>query len=198
MRRTLERQELQRIPGSFGDPVRVLQNFPGVARAPFIGGQLIVRGANPSQTLTYLDGVEIPALFHLGGGPSVISAEFIDKIDFYPGGFGARYGRAVGGAVDVSTRRGASDTWHGSLKIDLQDTGLFLEAPLTDKISVAGSVRRSYIDALLPLVLPQDPNGGALHGVQGGHPAAELPLAARRAHVRRACAQPGRERRAFR
>ena len=162
VRRTLERNELQKIPGSFGDPVRVLQNFPGVARAPFILGALIVRGANPGQTLTYLDGVEIPALFHLGGGPSVISSEFIDKIDFYPGGFGARYGRAVGGAVDVSTRRGASDTWHGSLKIDIQDTGLFLEAPLTDEISVAGSVRRSYIDALLPLVLPQDPNGGAL------------------------------------
>lgn len=162
VRRTLERQELQKIPGSFGDPVRVLQNFPGVARAPFILGVLIVRGANPGQTLTYLDGVEVPALFHLGGGPSVISSEFIDKIDFYPGGFGARYGRAVGGAVDVSTRRGASDTWHGSLKIDLQDTGLFLEIPLTDEISIAGSVRRSYIDALLPLVLPKDPNGGAL------------------------------------
>lgn len=162
VRRTVERSELQKVPGSFGDPVRVLQNFPGVARAPFVLGTLIVRGANANQSLTYLDGVEIPLLFHLGGGPSVISSEFIDRIDFYPGGFGARYGRAVGGAVDVSTRRGASDTWHGSLKIDLQDTGVFLEAPLTDEVSVAGSLRRSYIDAILPLVLPQDPNGGAL------------------------------------
>ena len=162
VRRSIERAELQKVPGSFGDPVRVLQNFPGVARAPYISGALIVRGASPAQTLTYLDGVEIPLLFHLGGGPSVISSEFIDKIDFYPGGFAARYGRAVGGAVDVTTRQGATDTWHGALKIDLQDAGLFLEIPLTENISVAGSLRRSYIDAILGLVLPKDPNGGTL------------------------------------
>ncbi len=162
VRRTLERAELQKIPGTLGDPVRVLQNFPGVARAPFAGGQLIVRGAAPDETLTYLDGVEIPLLFHLGGGPSVVNAEFLDRIDFYPGGFGARYGRAVGGAVDVATRKGAKDTWHGSAKIDILDTGLFVEAPIVKGVSAAVAVRRSYVDALLPLVLPKDPEGGTL------------------------------------
>ena len=162
VRRSLERQELQKIPGTFGDPVRVIQNFPGVARAPFLSGQLIVRGAKPSQTLTFMDGVEIPLLYHLGGGPSVINGEFLDKIDFYPGGFGARYGRAVGGVVDVATRRGAVDTLHGVLKIDIQDASLFVEAPITDTISLAVAGRRSYIDALLPLVLPKDPEGGTL------------------------------------
>lgn len=160
--RSLSRTELQKIPGTFGDPIRVIQNFPGVARAPFFGGQMVVRGANPNQTLFFLDGVQVPLLFHLGGGPSVISAEFIDKIDFFPGGFGARYGRAVGGVVDVSTRKGSADTWHVVANADFQGAAAFVEAPITDKISVAGSVRRSYIDALLPLVLPKDPEGGTL------------------------------------
>ncbi|PTL77840.1 TonB family protein [Vitiosangium sp. GDMCC 1.1324] len=162
VRRTLERQELQKVPGTFGDPIRVIQNLPGVARAPFISGQLIVRGAAPDQTLTYFDGVQVPLLYHLGGGPSVLNAEFIDKVDFYPGGFSSRYGRAVGGVVDVSTRKGASDTLHGSAKVDLLDSGFFLEAPVTDGISVAGAARRSYVDVLLPLVLPEDPEGGTL------------------------------------
>ena len=162
VRRTLERAELQKVPGSFGDPIRVIQNFPGVARAPFLGGQLIVRGAAPSQTLTFLDGVEIPLLFHLGGGPSVVNGEFLERIDFYPGGFGARYGRAIGGVIDVATRKGAADTWHGSAKVDLLDSSLFFEAPLTEGVSVAAAARRSYIDAILPLVLPKDPNGGGL------------------------------------
>jgi TonB family protein len=162
VRRTLERAELQRIPGTFGDPVRVIQNLPGVARAPFVSGALIVRGAAPDQTKTLFDGVEIPLLFHLGGGPSVVNAEFLDRVDFYPGGFGARYGRAVGGIVDVASRKGATDTWHGSLKVDLLDTGLFLEAPVAEGVSAAVAARRSYIDALLPLVLPDDPEGGAL------------------------------------
>jgi hypothetical protein len=162
VRRTLERQELQRVPGTFGDPVRVLQNMPGVARAPYLSGALIVRGAAPDQTLTFLDGVEIPLLYHLGGGPSVVNAEFLDRVDFYPGGFGARYGRAVGGIVDVATRKGAVDTWHGSVKADFLDSGFFVEAPVAPGVSVAAAARRSYIDVLLPLVLPQDPQGGSL------------------------------------
>ncbi|MHB8878770.1 MAG: TonB family protein [Myxococcaceae bacterium] len=162
VRRTLERRELQRVPGSFGDPVRVLQNFPGVARAPFVLGTLIVRGASPAQTLTFLDGVKVPILYHFGGGPSVVNSEFLDRIDFFPGGFGAHYGRAVGGIVDVGTRRGASDTYHGSVKVDLQDTSVFFEAPLAPGVSIAGAARRSYIDGLLPLVMPKSPDGGSL------------------------------------
>lgn len=162
VRRTLSRAEIQKIPGTFGDPIRVVQNFPGVARAPFGLGQLIVRGANPNQTLTFFDGVEIPLLFHLAGGPSIVNGEFLDRVDFFPGGFGARYGRAVGGVVDVSSRRGAADTWHGVAKVDLLDASLFVEVPLGKDVSVAVSARRSYIDALLPLVLPKDPQGGSL------------------------------------
>lgn len=153
VRRTVTRDEVQKIPGTFGDPLRVIQNFPGVARAPFGLGQLIVRGANPNQTLTFFDGVQIPLLFHLGGGPSVVNSEFLDKIDFFPGGFGARYGRAVGGVVDVSSRKGASDTWHGVAKVDLLDASLFVEAPITKDVSVAVAARRSYVDALLPVAI---------------------------------------------
>ncbi|SEU32160.1 TonB family protein [Stigmatella erecta] len=156
VRRTVSREEAQKTPGTFGDPVRVLQTLPGVARAPFIAGDLLVRGSNPGQTATLMDGVGIPILFHLLGGPSVVNAEFLDTLDFYPGGYGSQYGRAVGGVVDVTTRKGASDTLHGSVKVDFLDAGFFLEAPVAPGISVAASARRSYIDALLPLVLPEE------------------------------------------
>ena len=162
VRHTLDRAEIQRIPGSFGDPIRAVQNFPGVARAPFVAGQLIVRGATPSETNTQMDGVSIPLLYHLGGGPSVVNAEFLNKVDFYPGGFGTRYGRAIGGIVDVETRKGARDTAHGVFKIDPLDASAFVEAPLGGSVSVAGAVRRSYVDALLPFFLPKDSNGGTL------------------------------------
>ncbi|MFP2924272.1 TonB-dependent receptor plug domain-containing protein, partial [Pyxidicoccus sp. 3LG] len=156
VRRTVTREEAQKTPGTFGDPIRVIQALPGVARAPFISGELIVRGSNPGQTATMMDGVRIPILFHLLGGPSVVNAEFIDQLDFYPGGYGSQYGRAVGGIVEVGTRKGAADTLHGSAKIDLMDAGFFLESPITDGISVAAAARRSYVDTLLPLVLPED------------------------------------------
>jgi TonB family protein len=156
VRRTITRQEAQKTPGTFGDPIRVIQALPGVARAPFTSGELLVRGSNPGQTSTMMDGVRIPILFHLLGGPSVVNAEFIDQLDFYPGGYSSEYGRAVGGIVEVGTRKGAADTLHGSVKVDLLDAGFFLESPISDGISVAAAARRSYVDTLLPLFLPQD------------------------------------------
>ncbi|WP_240359090.1 TonB family protein [Pyxidicoccus trucidator] len=155
VRRTITREEAQKTPGTFGDPIRVIQALPGVARAPFISGELLVRGSNPGQTATMMDGVSIPILFHLLGGPSVVNAEFIDQLDFYPGGYGSQYGRAVGGIVEVGTRKGAADTFHGSVKVDVLDAGFFLETPVSDGISVAAAARRSYIDTLLPVFLPK-------------------------------------------
>jgi TonB family protein len=153
----LEREELLKVPGSMGDPVRALQNLPGIARMPYLGGQLVIRGAYPNQTGAYMDGVEIPLLFHFLGGPSVVNPEFLDALDFYPGGFGPRYGRAIGGIVNARTRRGGEEDLHGSFKVDLIDSAAFVEAPLSTKLSVAASARRSYIDALLPSAIP---NGG--------------------------------------
>ena len=154
-RRTLVREELQSVPGTMGDAIRVIHNLPGVARSAYLGGQMVVRGASPAETGSYMDGVEIPLLFHFFGGPSVINPEFIDRIDFLPGGFGPRYGRATGGIIDAHTRRGTAEGIHGSFKIDLVDAALFLEAALGEKTTIALAARRSYLDAILAAVTPE-------------------------------------------
>src|SRR5207245_276428 len=66
-RTTLEREEITRIPGAGGDALRSIQNLPGVARAPFLSGALIVRGAAPADTQVFADGSGIPLLYHFGG-----------------------------------------------------------------------------------------------------------------------------------
>jgi TonB family protein len=151
---TLQRAELQKVPGAFGDPLRVLQTLPGVARAPFGLGLLLVRGSSPNDTGVYFDGIQLPLLYHFGGGPSVVNPELVDRIDFYPGGFGGEYGRAIGGIVDVSPRDVALDGLvHASAKVDLIDAALYVSAPITEGLAVSVSGRRSYVDALLGLVL---------------------------------------------
>ena len=35
---TLSREEVKKIPGTFGDPIRVLENLPGLAKLPLFGG----------------------------------------------------------------------------------------------------------------------------------------------------------------
>ncbi len=155
-RRTLQKQELQTVPGTFGDPLRVLQNMPGMARAPYISGALLVRGAQPQDTQVMIDGVPIPLLYHFAGGPSVVNAAFIDRIDFFPGAYGAKYGRALAGIVDVGIRPPEPKRLHGLVDIDLLDSGFYVETPLSSTKnhgSVAVAARRSYIDVFLPPLL---------------------------------------------
>ena len=159
-RRTLQRQQLTSVPGTFGDPVRVIQTLPGVARTPFGLGFLLIRGSNPDDNAVFIDGHRVPLLFHFLGGPSVLNADLLESIDLYPGGYPARFGRAHGGVVSIDTRAAKADGIHGSADIDLLDAGGYLRAPIAKGVAAAIAGRRSYIDALLPLVLPE-PEPGA-------------------------------------
>lgn len=122
-RRTLVREQLTTVPGTFGDPIRVIQSLPGLARTPFVTGFLLIRGSNPDDSGVFFDGHRVPLLFHFLGGPSVLNAEFVGQIDLYPGGFPARYGRSIGGIVSVDSRSSKSEGVHGSVDIDLLDAG---------------------------------------------------------------------------
>ncbi|MEI9942039.1 MAG: TonB-dependent receptor [Pseudomonadota bacterium] len=166
-RRTIERREIDRIPGTSGDALRSIQSLPGVARPPGLAGLLIVRGSAPTDTQVYVDGGLVPMVYHFGGLSSVVPTELLDKIDFYPGNFSARFGRVSGGIVDVGLRTPdtqctgpygvATDRkgcFHGMAQIDMIDGRLMLQGPLPMKdwtFAVAG--RRSWIDAWLKPVL---------------------------------------------
>jgi TonB family protein len=152
-KRTLEKREINRIPGTNGDALRSIQNLPGVARPPGLAGLLIVRGAAPQESNIYVDGTLVPIVYHFGGLSSVIPTEMLDKIDFYPGNFSAYYGRVTGGIVDVGVRdpqvkkNGAP---HALFQADLIDARGLIEAKIADtgwNFTLAG--RRSYVDVWL-------------------------------------------------
>jgi TonB family protein len=153
-KQTLSKVELTTVPGTIGDPLRVVQSLPGVARAPYGLGVLIVRGANPNDTGAFVDTVGVPHLYHFLVGPSVIAANLVEKLDFYPGGFGARYGRFSGGLVDVTLRDEVGKQLHGAVDINVLDSSVYVEGPVGGGVRGSASIRRSYIDTLLPLFIP--------------------------------------------
>ena len=150
-RRTISMNEVRRIPGTFGDPIRVIQNLPGAARSPFGSGLLIIRGANPEDTGVYVDGIRIPIIYHLGGYSSVLSPDLIESVDYLPGGYGVQYGRTLGGAVDVTTKREAPEQHHITWSTDLLDSGGLYEGRLGEKGNhhVGVAARRSYVDLVI-------------------------------------------------
>ena len=152
-RYTLSQPELTTVPGTFGDPLRVVQNLPGVARTPFGLGLLVIRGASPQDSGVFVEGHQVPILYHFLGGPSVLTPRLIDRIDFYPGNFGVRYGRATAGIVDVDLKTDPTPRLHGSVDLNLLDSSAYVEGPLGKGWTGSVSARRSYIDLLLPAFL---------------------------------------------
>ena len=156
VKRTIDKEELTRIPGTRGDALRAVELLPGVARPPFGIGLLIVRGSAPQDSEFFIDGVPVPLIYHFGGLTSIYNSYMLEKIDFYPGNFSVRYGRRTGGILEVTTRDPARDRIHGVAEISVIDTFITLEGPITDKISISGGLRRSLLDLILPRVLPDD------------------------------------------
>jgi len=168
-KRTVERREIERIPGTSGDALRSIQSLPGVARPPAFAGLLIVRGSAPEDTLTFIDGANVPLIYHFGGLSSVVPTELLDRIDFYPGNFSAKYGRAGGGIVDAALRAPDTrcltngevdpkrkDCYHALVQADLIDGRVLFQGPLPMKDwSFAVGARRSWVDAWLKPVLTE-------------------------------------------
>jgi TonB family protein len=153
---TLSGDELRHIPGTQGDTLKAVQNLPGVARAPFGGGQIIVWGSAPQDTRTYVDGVYIPTLYHFGGLRSTVNSEMVSELSFLPGGYGVDHGRGLGGVIEVATRNPRSDGYHGFVQLDLIDGSLMVEGPISKNVSFAVAARRSWIDAILPIFTSND------------------------------------------
>lgn len=123
---SLSRAEVTGVPGTYGDALRVLESLPGVARAPLLGGALMVRGGYPADTQVHFEGVPIPVLYHFGGFTSVINGAFVEEIQFMAGGFPSRYGNATAGIVDVRAHALDNETPEAHLDVDIFDVGAFL------------------------------------------------------------------------
>jgi TonB family protein len=149
---TMSRAEVRLLPGAFGDPFRAVEMLPGVT--PIASGVpfFYVRGAPPGNVGYFLDGIRVPLLYHLGLGPSVVHPAIMDRVDLYPGGYPARFGRFAGGIVAGETR-GPGDAFHGEANLRVVDAGAFVESPFADGRGQAlVSGRYSYTAALLSLV----------------------------------------------
>jgi TonB family protein len=152
-RRTVTVREIRRIPGTFGDPVRVIQNLPGAARAPFGSGWMVIRGANPEDTAFYVDGIRVPIIYHLGGYVSILNDDLVGSVDYLPGGYGVEYGRSGGGVIDIKTSKNYPDNFRLEWSTDLLDSGGLVQGRVgkNKRWGLSAAARRSYIDAVIPI-----------------------------------------------
>ena len=147
----LDRERVELTPGTLDDPIRLVQALPGVAVTPEYSptaGVLAIRGAAPGESRVFLDGVEIPYLYHFQNYASVIHSRLLDEVALYPSAFASEWGDATGGIVSVTTRRPDPARVHGGVNVNAITTGAYVQAPVTDDTAVSLSGRRSIADLI--------------------------------------------------
>mgnify|MGYP001187991024 CR=1 FL=1 len=151
--RTLKAEDVRYLPGSGGDVVKVVQNLPGIARAPLGTGNLRIRGTAPEDSLYFIDGGQIPIVFHFAGLTTVLSSDLLKEVAYLPGSYTVRYGRALGGLVDLRTQDRLPERSNGYASIDIFQAALFVQQRFGKRNAVTVSARRSYADAVLNPIL---------------------------------------------
>ncbi|AKF09916.1 TonB family protein [Sandaracinus amylolyticus] len=151
---TLTGAELSTVPGTFGEPLRVVASLPGVSRSPFGIGFYVVRGANFNNTGFMIDGFPVPILYHFGFGPAVIANDYVERLRFYPGNYPVAYGRFSGGLIAVDTTQPVPREIRAELSLDALRAAVVLAMPWDGgRGSVSLAFRRSYYELLLPLFI---------------------------------------------
>jgi hypothetical protein len=158
--KTLSQKEFLSLPGANGDPVKAVQNLPGVNRVQSFSSQVVIQGAAPKDTAYDIDGHRIPLVFHFGGLSSVVMPEALEQVDYLSSGYGAYYSRALGGIISLQTenQEALSRPQKGFFFIDSLKAGGMYEKKLDEGSSLLVGGRLSYIGFVLGKVLDKNSN----------------------------------------
>jgi outer membrane receptor protein involved in Fe transport len=86
-----------------------------------------------------------------------VSSDFVQSVELIPGGYGAEFGRGLGGLVTVALKPLDEEGVHGSVAADTIDASASVRAKLGD-FHVAVAARKSYLDSVLSGVTSENVN----------------------------------------
>jgi hypothetical protein len=86
----------------------------------------------------------------------VLAGDLVGSIDLVPGGYGASYGRGLGGVIVVASAPQEGPGTHGALQADVIDAAAMLRTAITPRIHAAAALRGSYLDRSFDLVSDRD------------------------------------------
>jgi len=137
------------VPGG-GDAAKIIQSMPAVARPPAGSTEIVVWGAAPQDTRVFVDGVPVPALYHLGGYRSAVGNDLIGDLQLTPAAFGVDRGGAIGGVIDIGIADPASvPTWR--VQADVLDASVEGRTTIAG-VTIAAAVRQSWLDRAIAVI----------------------------------------------
>ena len=139
------------------DVMRAVQALPGVVQSSDFSTKVYVRGSSSDQNLVLFDNAVVYSPAHLGGIFSTFLADAVGGLDFYKGGFEARYGDRLASVLLVTSKTGGldpdsakvKDTWiKGATRLTVASGSLEVEGHQGEFNWVMAG-RRTWIDLML-------------------------------------------------
>ncbi|MBS1600418.1 MAG: TonB-dependent receptor [Bacteroidetes bacterium] len=132
------------------DPIRSVYLFPGVINLPENFSGMLVRGGGPDENLFLLDGTQIYNPSHMLGALSIINQTSMKSLQLFRSDFPSKYSGSLSSVIDVYTKDGNMEHWHGEGNLSVLSGSFTLEGPLVkNKTAVMASFRHSWPESML-------------------------------------------------
>lgn len=142
-------KQIEMLPtGVESDIFRFLQSTPGVRSTGDVTAKYYVRGGSSDQNLVLLNGATVYNPFHALGIFSVIDPEMISLMEFNKGAFPASYGGRLSSVLNIITKDGNKNSFHGNANASLMSGKAAVEGPIPYGSFIATG-RKSYYSKVL-------------------------------------------------
>ncbi len=144
------------------DPLRAVQNLPGVSSNNDFDARFSLRGADFSRIGLYLDDVLLHAPFDMLQGENAqasataFNGDMVEEMELHEGAWPERYEDRTAGILDVHTRDGNRDNFTIRASASASNAGVMAEGPLgkSKRGSWIFGVRKSYLQYIFARTFP--------------------------------------------
>jgi len=130
------------------DVLHSLQTLPGIQSINETVSDINVRGGTNDQNLILWDGIRMYQSGHFFGLISAFNPYITDKVVFTKNGTNAGLGRGVSSTIDIRTDNRVTESFTGTGGFNLINGDLLFKIPLSKKMSLHLSGRRSFADVI--------------------------------------------------
>ena len=147
----IDAKSARNLPSAFGDFNKVLLTLPGVAGNNELSSAYNVRGGNFDENLVYVNDIPVyrPFLANAGRqeGLSFINPDLVQDINFYAGGWEAKYGDKLSSSLNIDYKE--PESLEGNITFGLLGGSAYLGNRVSNNVQYLFGARHSDSQYLL-------------------------------------------------
>ncbi|MCA0133777.1 TonB-dependent receptor plug domain-containing protein [Winogradskyella alexanderae] len=133
------------------DVLQIIQKLPGIVSVDERISNINIRGGTNDQNLILYEGIRMFQSGHFFGLISAFNPYLTDEVNISKNGTSARYGRGVSSLISISNSDDITRDFEGGIGANLLSIDGFAKIPISEKIAVQLSARRSFTDVFASL-----------------------------------------------